>query len=153
LFGTTRLLNSISSFAADGGLRESASWVSLRQHIYISLTSQHPLAINLTNYRHSSAFRELDDESLANRIIFIFASILTLVFGLEKGPSVEQWAELEAEVEAWSMSKPWNFAPLWFTGSADPTDGPWPNLLMSHPSHGKTPMPSFRSADTRVRRI
>src|ERR1700761_5576924 len=73
LFGTTRILNSIASFAADGGLREAASWVSLRQHIYISLTSQHPLTINLTNYGHSNAFHTSEDESWANRIIFIFA--------------------------------------------------------------------------------
>ncbi|KIX94671.1 uncharacterized protein Z520_09717 [Fonsecaea multimorphosa CBS 102226] len=141
LFGTTRILNSIASFAADGGLRESASWVSLRQHIYISLTSQHPLTINLTNYRHSSVFRISDDESWANRIIFIFAQLLTYVFGddHEQQLSLEQWTELDAEVTSWEASKPWHFAPLFIespgVSALDSSNrGPWPELYVCNPA-------------------
>jgi hypothetical protein len=137
LFGTTRLLNSIAAFAADGGLRESASWISLRQHIYISLTSQQALDINLANYRDSSAFRETDDESWANRIIFIFASILIHVFRPHTELYAQRWAELEAEVESWSRSKPWYFSPLWVEQSADSEQGPWPELLMAYPPQGE----------------
>lgn len=137
LFGTIRLLNTIAAFAADGGLRESASWISVRQHIYTSLTSQHPFTINLTHYRDSSAFSESTDESWANRIIFIFASILTHVFRPENEPAAPgRLEELGEEVEAWSMSKPWNFAPLW-EGEARDERGktwPWPEMLMSHPA-------------------
>ncbi|EXJ53542.1 uncharacterized protein A1O5_13213 [Cladophialophora psammophila CBS 110553] len=139
LFGTTRILNSIASFAADGGLRESASWVSLRQHIYISLTSQHPLTINLTNYRHSSVFHVSDDESWANRIIFIFARMLTYVFGEDnKQLSLEQWAELDAEVAAWEVSKPWHFTPLFVespgVSALKSNRSPWPELYVCNPA-------------------
>jgi hypothetical protein len=137
LFGTTRLLNSIASFAADGGLRESSSWISLRQHIYISLTSQQALDINLANYRDSSAFCQSDDESWANRIIFIFASILIHVFRSHDELYAQRWAELEAEVESWNLSKPWHFTPLWVEKSADSERGRWPELLMSYPAQGK----------------
>ncbi|KAL2436836.1 hypothetical protein ABEF95_014779 [Exophiala dermatitidis] len=143
LFGTTRLLNSIASFAADGGLRESASWVSLRQHIYICLTSQHPLTINLTNYRHSNVFQNSDDESWANRIIFIFASILTHVFRPEgeQQLSVDQWNELDADVRSWDLSKPWHFAPLFMerpdthtTASDGPRRSVWPEVFVCNPA-------------------
>lgn len=139
MFGTTRILNSIASFAADGGLREAASWVSLRQHIYISLTSQHPLTINLTNYRHSNVFHVSDDESWANRIIFTFATILTFVFR-ENGEqlSLQQWTELDAEVTQWEVSKPWHFAPLFVespgVSALERNATQWPELYVCNPA-------------------
>ncbi|EXJ92209.1 hypothetical protein A1O3_00759 [Capronia epimyces CBS 606.96] len=141
LFGTTRLLNSIASFAADGGLRESASWVSLRQHIYICLTSQHPLTINLTNYRHSNVFQNSDDESWANRIIFIFAIILTQVIRPEgeQQLSIDTWHELDADVKAWNLCKPWHFAPLFMESpgipvSSSPRRSVWPEVFVCDPA-------------------
>jgi hypothetical protein len=135
-FGTARILNSISSFAADGGLRESASWVSLRQHIYVSLTNQQPVNLSLDNYRHSSVFREFDDEAWANRIIFQFAIILQHVFEDSRhgeqssgGVSREKWNELEADTEEWERTKPWTFTSLYKDPSAGDTfDGTWPDL-------------------------
>lgn len=124
-------MNSISSFAADGGLRESASWVSLRQHIYVSLTSQQPLNLSLDNYRHSSAFRDFDDESWANRIIFLFAMVLKSIFDDDNVGSLnkEKWAELDADVEEWERTKPWTFAALWSPDSAGQEfNGSWPWL-------------------------
>ncbi|KAF2031745.1 hypothetical protein EK21DRAFT_62618, partial [Setomelanomma holmii] len=132
-FGTARILNSISSFAADGGLRESASWVSLRQHIYVSLTTQQPLNLSLENYRHSSVFREFDDEAWANRAIFLFATILQAVFEDDtmeaNNLSKEKWKELEAEVDEWERTKPWTFSPLYMDADAgERFDGAWPQL-------------------------
>jgi hypothetical protein len=131
-FGTARILNSISSFAADGDLREAASWVSLRQHIYVSLTTQQPLNLSLSNYRHSSVFREFDDESWANRIIFQFATILQHVF--EDSPEStsltrDKWAELDADVDEWERTKPWGFTALFVDPAAGKEfNGSWPVL-------------------------
>ncbi|KAI4935417.1 uncharacterized protein J4E92_002706 [Alternaria infectoria] len=132
--GTARILNSISSFAADGGLRESASWVSLRQHIYVSLTTQKPLNLSLDNYRHSAVFSEFDDESWANRIIFLFAVVLQTVFGGTNNGSEnisrETWKELNDEVEEWERTKPWTFSAFHVEPDAgDKFDGSWPELL------------------------
>lgn len=133
-FGTARILNSISSFAADGGLRESASWVSLRQHIYVSLTSQQPLNLSLDNYRHSSVFRDFDDESWTNRAIFHFATILQTIFE-ENGEAntntltKEKWTELHAELDEWERTKPWTFAAFHIEPNAgDKFNGTWPQL-------------------------
>ena len=115
LFGTRKILDSISAFAADGGLREAASWVSLRQHIYVSLTEQQPLDINLQNFRHSAVFHESStrNEDWANRIVFIFGNILDYVFAPTAVPTPEKWHQLSAEVQNWFDTKPWDFAPLW----------------------------------------
>ncbi|EON61118.1 hypothetical protein W97_00329 [Coniosporium apollinis CBS 100218] len=87
--------------------------------------------INLSNYEHSSAFHESNDEAWANRIIFTFASILTHVFQPENGPSLQQWMELQADVARWNSSKPWDFAPLWIEELGSPGDQPWPEVMMS----------------------
>ncbi|KAF1971484.1 hypothetical protein BU23DRAFT_183352 [Bimuria novae-zelandiae CBS 107.79] len=131
-FGTARILNSISSFAADGGLRESASWVSLRQHIYVSLTKQQPFNLSLENYKHSCVFREFDDEAWANRIVYQFALILQYVFEETEHATTltrDKWSELNADTEEWHRTKPWSFAPLYSDPKAGDTfDGTWPVL-------------------------
>jgi hypothetical protein len=139
LRGVTRILNSIASFAADGGLRESASWISLRQHIYVALTSRHPLTINMTNYRHSSVFQRADDEAWANRIIFVFASTLTHVFKPEgEHLSLVEWDELDAQITSWDSAKPWHFSPFFVDPLSQPVTSPepksssWPEALVSN---------------------
>ncbi|KAF3031861.1 hypothetical protein E8E11_002239, partial [Didymella keratinophila] len=133
-FGTARILNSISSFAADGGLRESASLVSLRQHVYVSLTSQQPLNLSLDNYRHSSIFRDFDDESWTNRAIFHFATILQTIFEENGEANIntltkEKWTELHAELDEWERTKPWTFAAFHIEPNAgDKFNGTWPQL-------------------------
>ncbi|KAL5412542.1 hypothetical protein PMIN04_009795 [Paraphaeosphaeria minitans] len=134
-FGTARILNSISSFAADGGLRESASWVSLRQHVYVSLTKQQPFNLSLENYKHSCVFREYDDEAWANRIVYQFALILQHVFeDAEQANTLsrERWTEFNADTDEWYRTKPWSFAPLYFDPKAgDSFEGSWPALPTS----------------------
>jgi hypothetical protein len=131
-FGTARILNSISSFASDGGLRESASWVSLRQHIYVSLTKQQPFNLSLDNYKHSSVFRDYDDEAWTNRIVYQFALILQHVFeDAEQANTLsrEKWTELNADTDEWCRTKAWSFAPLYADPKAgDSFDGTWPVL-------------------------
>jgi len=132
LFGTRKILDSVSAFAADGGLREAASWVSLRQHIYVSLTEQQPLGINLQNFRHSSVFLDgfpnTRNEDRANRIVFIFATILDYAFTPSQILAPERWHELGAEVLNWYTTKPWDFAPLWENMN------PEPRMMVSTPA-------------------
>jgi hypothetical protein len=140
LLGGKRLLNSIASYAADGGFKEAASWISLRQHIYISLTTQSSLGLNLSNYEHSSVFTAQSDEAWANRAVFLFARVLNYVFGSEDGGvhsgrfESEEFTELENEVEAWNVSKPWYFSVLWAEADHD-RRGQWPEAQTSTPAH------------------
>lgn len=144
LLGGQRILNSFASYAADGGFRESASWISLRQHIYISITKQSPLGLNLSNYEHSMVFVENSDEAWANRAVFLLACVLNYAFSPREDASSQHnrssfdtWAELEAKVEDWARTKPWYFSPLWTqampNGQQDGSS--WPEVLTSHPTH------------------
>lgn len=117
-------------------MRESASWISLRQHIYISFTTRHPLTIDLTNYKDSSVFHDTTDEAWANRMIYCFAIVLNCVLHSEVSP--HRWAELDEEIESWNVSKPWNFQPRWKSESKSSDRSPWSELLMSHPAHGQS---------------
>jgi len=129
LFGTRKILDSISAFAADGGLREAAAWVSLRQHIYISLIHQQPLDLNLKNFTHSSIFHATNttNEAWANRIIFIFSTILDFAFTSHAtAPTTATWQSFRAQVDDWYDSKPWDFAPIWQDMDPDPLSNlPW----------------------------
>jgi hypothetical protein len=136
--GSARVLNSICSFAADGGLREAASWISLRQHLTVSLVKQQPLDLDLSNYRFSKAFDSApkDNESWANRIIYIFARILqqALTEVGEHELTEDQWTRLKEEVDEWAETRPKFFRSIFqhdrdigmeFTGS-------WPYLPTAH---------------------
>ena len=81
----------------------------------MSLTEQQPLGINLQNFRHSTVFLDGNtrNEDWANRIVFIFATILDYAFAPSQVPAPERWHELRAEVLNWYSTKPWDFAPLW----------------------------------------
>ncbi|GAW18715.1 hypothetical protein ANO14919_081960 [Xylariales sp. No.14919] len=116
LFGSARLLNTASGFASAGGLGEAASWIVLRQSMYISITRSQPLCINLDNYRRSSAFTSVDAESLANRAVFICAQVLTFAFGTGQGiPEwpVDEWDALNEELETWYGSRPSEMCAFW----------------------------------------
>ncbi|KAG9384446.1 hypothetical protein A1F94_003993 [Pyrenophora tritici-repentis] len=86
-----------------GGLREAASWISLRKHLMVSLVKQQPLDLDLSNYRFSKVFDSplQDNESWTNRIIYIFASILQQALDdtENQGLSVNQWTQLRSEVD------------------------------------------------------
>ncbi|GME52276.1 Zn 2cys6 transcription factor protein [Neofusicoccum parvum] len=131
LYGGTRLLNSIAQFVPSGGLGEAASWIFLRQDIYVSLTTGQPLNIDLNNFRQSPSFHADTSSAWANRMIFIFAEILNYSCQQDEMPSLERWKELEDQVEAWNDNKPWHFRPLWIREETSP----FPEIWMTGPSH------------------
>ncbi|KAF2147022.1 uncharacterized protein K452DRAFT_314269 [Aplosporella prunicola CBS 121167] len=134
LYGGTRLLNSIAQFVPMGGLGEAASWIFLRQDIYVSLTTGQPLNIDLTNYLSSQAFQKDTPGSWANRMVFVFAKILNYACQQEEAPSKKKWQQLHEEVETWNRMKPWHFRPLWARRPEGDT-APFPEVWMTLPAH------------------
>ncbi|KAI1752262.1 hypothetical protein F4782DRAFT_147915 [Xylaria castorea] len=142
LFGSARLFNTASWFAAAGGLGEAASWIVLRQSIYISFTRSQPLCINLHNYRRSSAFTGVDAESLANRAVFLCAQVLTFAFGTgESVPEwhVGEWDNLDNDLEEWYKSRPSELCAFWVNmprpGAEEGTFTAFPTAWMTRPAH------------------
>ncbi|KAI1735525.1 hypothetical protein F4680DRAFT_301207 [Xylaria scruposa] len=141
LFGSARLLNTAAGFAAAGGLGEAASWIVLRQSIYISFTRSQPLCINLDNYRRSRAFTSVDAESLANRAVFLCAQVLTFAFGTgESVPEwhVDEWDNLHDELEEWYKSRPSELCAYWVDMPRPGERGAFPafpTAWMARPAH------------------
>ncbi|KAF2452414.1 hypothetical protein BDY21DRAFT_173906 [Lineolata rhizophorae] len=134
LFGSSRILNSMSSFAAKGGLGEAASWIVLRQDIYFSLTKSQPLYIQLESYKMSSSFTDNSAESLANRAVFLCAQLLAYAFHCGADLDVQLWNELNEEVEKWYETKPWQCTPLW-VGPQGSSGSAFPSIWMIRPAH------------------
>ncbi|RYP89463.1 hypothetical protein DL769_000014 [Monosporascus sp. CRB-8-3] len=142
LYGSARLLNTASSLAATGGLGEAASWVVLRQDIYVSLTKSQPLCIQLDHYRRSSSFINDDAESLANRAVFLCGQVLAYAFGSGTTfPTLDddEWTRLNDDADRWLMSMPVDFTPFWVDGLVGKNvDGPvFPAVWMTRPAHSE----------------
>ncbi|KZL79705.1 zn 2cys6 transcription factor [Colletotrichum incanum] len=137
LRGTRNLLNhdAIARFVTQGGLAEAASWVHLRQALYVYLVRRTPIEICLENFERSSTFRSSDDTAHANRIVYLFAKVLKIFFP-DNGTgsstsSAAAWEELQADVETWYREKPVSFRPLFYE-KADVVGGkPFPTLWMA----------------------
>lgn len=112
LLGQSRLLNSMAEFSHSGGLGEAASWVSLRQDIYISVVSKQPISIDLKIYEKSKSFEKKDDGSWANVMVYLFARVLALAFAPNSQHLHDEWQFLEMSVEQWNLSKPKTFSPV-----------------------------------------
>ncbi|KAF5967427.1 transcription regulatory SNF2 [Fusarium coicis] len=85
LSGTQNLLNHevIARFVMQGGLAEAASWVHLRQAIYVYVVRREPLEICLENFERSTVFRRSDDSAYANRAVYNFARLMKLFLPVE----------------------------------------------------------------------
>ncbi|OCL03330.1 hypothetical protein AOQ84DRAFT_152074 [Glonium stellatum] len=130
LFGSTRMVNSITHSATCTSLREAANWVALRQEIYVSLTNRQPVSIVLDAYRDSSYFHSDTEDAWANRIVFLFAKILNYAFKPVGVAPEESWSQLEEQVEAWNMTKPQYFSPLWVEHQPGERNYRFPDIMM-----------------------
>ncbi|KAI5924118.1 hypothetical protein F4810DRAFT_665773 [Camillea tinctor] len=131
LRGTKNLLthDAVARFVTEGGLAEAASWVHLRQAIYVFLICRKPVDMCLDNFRRSTAFRNNDDSAHANRMVYHFARTIQLFFAddnvntkydedVERG----KWNELEQNIASWFNDKPPSFEPIYEIES-DPDNG------------------------------
>ncbi|KAF5620326.1 transcription regulatory SNF2 [Fusarium tjaetaba] len=99
LSGTQNLLNHevIARFVMQGGLAEAASWVHLRQAIYVYVVRREPLEICLENFERSTVFRRSDDSAYANRAVYNFAKLMRLFLPMDS--PVGEWGAAEGEIE------------------------------------------------------
>ncbi|KAF4986608.1 hypothetical protein FDECE_15858 [Fusarium decemcellulare] len=145
LSGTRNLLNheAVARFVTQGGLAEAASWVHLRQAIYVYLVRREPVEICLENFERSTVFRRNDDSAYANRAVYLFAKMMKLLFPL-KTPESEgdaanrlssaapgPWELVEMEVGQWYDMKPLSFKPIYHKPADVQNDRPFPAICIA----------------------
>ena len=134
LFGSNRLLNTMSKSASSGGLAEAVSWQFLRQAIYASVVQFQPLSLDLENYEQSSVFHRSDDAAYANIIFYLCARVIQLC----ARPDTEivdetAWHQVANSVEQWHRAKPISWQPLRYRGAKPGDNRPFPELWMMSP--------------------
>jgi hypothetical protein len=132
LLGTAKLLNSPSSYAGRGGLGEAASWIALRQQLYLSTTYSQPVHMDL-DYFQLSYLEDSTPEFFANCIILLCCRILRCAHETAGKFMLADWVALRDEVSLWCESVQWPFKP---EVSTDLTDEDMPNLWIPTPVHG-----------------
>ncbi|KAJ4184094.1 hypothetical protein NW767_013318 [Fusarium falciforme] len=146
LSGTRNLLNheAVARFVTQGGLAEAASWVHLRQTIYVYLVRREPVEICLENFERSTVFRRTDDSAYANRAVYLFAKMMKLLFPLndsEKqavGVSPGPWELVEMEVTQWYEMKPVSFKPIYYKPADLKEDSPFPVVCIAASVPGRS---------------
>ena len=131
LSGTQNLLNHevIARFVMQGGLAEAASWVHLRQVIYIYVVRRRPIQICLENFERSTVFRRCDDSAYANRAVYNFAKIMMLFLSMDGlVGSQEEFQVVETEVDQWYDAKPMSFKPVFYNTADIASKRPIPTL-------------------------
>ena len=132
LFGSTRMVNSITPNMTPSSLRDAANWIALRQEIHISLTNKQTVSIILDAYRQSPKFTSDTEDGCANRIVFLFAKVLNYAFRSEDTVPDETWATLQEQIETWYSTKPSYFSPLWTANDVTP----FPRIIMLGEAQG-----------------
>ncbi|KAB8227498.1 uncharacterized protein BDW43DRAFT_244068 [Aspergillus alliaceus] len=135
LTGTTRILNTVSSFESTGGLGEAAAWLCLREDIYISLTSQQPLRTDLHRFSNSDVFCRKDDFAWASRMVFLLAKVLKYAFDYNRTVNTALLEGIGEEIEDWNISKPRTFEPIQYLPRNSEVHRRFPGVWMLLPVH------------------
>lgn len=135
LLGSTRLVNAMAAFASNGGLGEAASWLSLRQDLYVALTSNAPLNVHLDNYELYQSFYSNDDTAWANRMIHIYARILSAAFRATPDINKAEWDELDNATKEWHDQRPEHFNPILEQDSSPSSNVPFPTVQLLQAAH------------------
>jgi hypothetical protein len=133
LSGTSAFMNSESTCATAGGIRQASFWIFLRQDIDVALSHQRPLKLNLEAYAPQMDSSLLwDDWAWANRMVWTTAEIVEFAFSTDKSQSRLQ--DLKQKTEDWYRQKPDSFRPLHVARGAV-----FPEIHYVRPWHGEHP--------------
>ncbi|OOO04606.1 hypothetical protein OAory_01109430 [Aspergillus oryzae] len=135
LTGTTRILNTVSSFGSSGGLGEAAAWLCLREDIYISLISQRPLRTELHRFSNSDVFHREDDFAWASRMVFLLAKVLKYAFNYDRTVNPSRLEDIGKEIENWNARKPSTFQPIQYVPRSNEVHRKFPGVWMLLPVH------------------
>jgi hypothetical protein len=145
LSGTRNLISheAVARFAGSCDVAEAASWVHLRQAIYVCIVRSQLMEIPLKTFETFSAFRKDNDSSYANRAVYIFANILRQFFAdrsentsadrtdpVSNLESCKKWDALERDLTMWFDTKPLSFEPPYAEDPDVEAGRPFPFMWM-----------------------
>ncbi|RMY65952.1 hypothetical protein D0863_08759 [Hortaea werneckii] len=133
LEGTSRILNMVPEFAALGGVGEAACWLSLREDIYVSLTTQTPIKANIDCFLNSPSIRRSDDYSWASLSILNLAYLLKRAFS--EPLSLSDLAQSRNEIEDWDFRRPSSYYPFKHRPRSRQEGRCFPEIWMLLPHH------------------
>ncbi|KAK5688073.1 hypothetical protein LTS10_000051 [Elasticomyces elasticus] len=133
LEGCSRILNMVPDFAMAGGLGEAAAWLCLREDIYISLTTQSRMNVELDSFLECGWIRRGDDQSWTSRSVLNLAFLLSRAFG--DTAEEESLSKSEEEIAIWDRSKPMSYHPIYFKDRSYRHGQYFPEIWTSAPYH------------------
>ena len=89
----------------------------------------------LHNYEASCNRNDTDDEAYANKMVFIFARILSLTSDDKKELHIEQWDALKRETDRWMSEKPTSFDAQFLVANESTEAQAFPEMWLLKPAH------------------
>ncbi|KAI6867851.1 hypothetical protein KC323_g3309 [Hortaea werneckii] len=123
----------MDEFAALGGVGEAACWLSLREDIYVSLTTQTPIKANIDCFLNSPSIRRSDDYSWASLSILNLAYLLKRAFS--EPLSLSDLAQSRNEIEDWDFRRPSSYYPFKHRPRSRQEGRCFPEIWMLLPHH------------------
>ncbi|KAI5206351.1 hypothetical protein E4T39_02551 [Aureobasidium subglaciale] len=129
LDGLAGLLCVIPDFLQAGGLAEAASWLALRQDLFIAMTRKQAPKSRLEDYERASVFKRRTDPGAATyAIILIWARLLRHMYSADPDRLVVTWDSLKEAARKWYDTK--GFEPAFLQDANVASDQPFPVISM-----------------------
>ena len=119
LLGANTVLTAQVHSTFEGGLRQAAFWVGLRQEIYVAFVNQRSIIPELSYCNIDRTLDAAPDHVWACRMVVLCADVIRYCFG-EGDHSTSTYNWLATSLAQWYECKPASFTPLYY---AEPMDG------------------------------
>ncbi|KAI8936543.1 hypothetical protein NX059_006946 [Plenodomus lindquistii] len=101
--GLTMLIKARGSSASSVGIERANFWIFVRHDITVAIASKQPLNLDPSDWAVSWEDNEIREDELGNRVLWILARVINLVFGLDGNTDLGKTKRHEflEEIESW----------------------------------------------------
>jgi hypothetical protein len=125
IFGAHAFIKAQERATINGGLRQAAFWVGLRQEIYMAFVNQQSIIPALEHCNIDRSFEAATDDVWAQRMVVLAADIILYCFG-DHDHLQSTYNFLSDCTTQWHNSKPTSFTPVYEQPSSE--DNVFPEL-------------------------
>lgn len=118
LLGANIFLTAQVRSTFEGGLREAAFWVGLRQEIYVAFVNQRSIIPELGYCNIDRSLEAAPDHIWACRIVVLCADVIRYCFG-EGDPATSMYNFLATSVAQWFECKPASWTPVYYRAAGE----------------------------------